>query len=128
MQRTVIEYKEYGKWVCIRKIKNAATHLGLQQYFRQKGCAENAWTIYVGGGNLREDGGTDVSYYYDDMVDRLVIEYIAGGGPESYRWLKTNDVIKKEVFDEIIQDLQIAGERLEKIVVKYREKIKEVKI
>jgi hypothetical protein len=128
MKRTVIKYTEYGRWVYIHKIKNAATCFGLKLYFRLNGCEEHAWKIYVRGKNLREDSGMDVAYYYDDIEDKLVIEYIANSGLEDYQCFQKNRIVKKEVFDKIIQDLQIAGERLEKIVAKYQKETKEVTI
>jgi hypothetical protein len=127
MKRTTIVYSESDGSICIHDIQNAATQYDLEKYFKARNCDRNAWRAYLMGNNLREDG-VDVAYSYDDIVNRIKIEYIEGESPESYSFVQKGTIMKKDKFEEIIQDLKKAGERLKKIVLIYTENTKEVKI
>lgn len=127
MKRTKIVYSELDDSVCIHDIQNVATIGGLEKYFKERNCDRNTWRAYIMGNNLRNDG-VDVAYSYDDIVNRIKIEYIEGESPESYSFVRIGDIIKKDKFEEIIQDLKKAGERLKKIVLIYTENTKEVTI
>jgi hypothetical protein len=127
MKRTTIVYSESKDSVCIHDIQNAASLYDLETYFKERNCDRNAWRAYIMGNNLRDDG-VDVAYSYDAILNRIKVEYIEGEHPESYSFVQKGTIMKKDKFEEIIQDLKKAGERLKKIVLIYTENTKEVKI
>jgi hypothetical protein len=127
MKRTVIEYKEYGEWIYIQKIKNVATETDLAYYLVKKGCTKESLDEYLRGYTTMFDCSEDASYVYDMWEDCILIRYLHYC-TTSWRLIRAHTLITREDFEKVIRDLQKGGERLEKIVAKWQKETKEVKI